>query len=396
MRESAAESSAPPRGPDLLRRPLTCRPRSSLATRGVAVRLACMAMGRRGATPALTIVLAVLLLSTAAWPSLAQPSNDTSDGHHHSRTAGGFTPTTVIVLVVLISAFVVLTLFSIYINRCAPGRPPPRRPFPSYAPDPHHQASTAERRVAGLDKETVESFPTAVYGDVKARMASKSPGPLECAVCLAAFEDDDDLRVLPACCHVFHPDCIDPWLAGAVTCPLCRADLTAAPAPAITDLTVAREEPEDEEEEERDEACLVAAAFTPESVMSFGAARSHEFHHHYRRTQSAMDTRDRHTLRLPEHVMKELAAVRRHRRAASLAGYPDAVERTPRWLATLWRSVSWQRQGRADTDVVVVPEEHGGSKRVVPITGAPAERPSGSGADADDKEKSDFVALNQV
>ncbi|KAF8718115.1 hypothetical protein HU200_025600 [Digitaria exilis] len=346
-------------------------------------------MGRRGATPAL--IALVLLLSAAARPSLAQPSNDTSDSHRRSGSAGGFTPTTVIVLVVLICAFVVLTLFSIYINRCAPGRPPPRRPFRSYAPDPHQ---TAERRTrAGLDKETVESFPTAVYGDVKARMASKSSGPLECAVCLAAFDDDDDLRVLPACCHVFHPDCSDPWLAGAVTCPLCRADLTAAPAPAITDLTVAREEPEDEEEEEeeRDEACLVAAAFTPESVMSFGAARSHEFHHHYRRTQSAMDTRDRHTLRLPEHVMKELAAVRRHRRAASLAGYPDAVERTPRWLATLWRSVSWQRQGRADTDLVV-PEEHGGSKRVVPITGAP----SGSGADADDKEKSDFVALNQV
>ncbi|OEL16651.1 E3 ubiquitin-protein ligase [Dichanthelium oligosanthes] len=343
----------------------------------------------------------VLLLSTAARPSLAQPSNGTTSGSiHHSKTAGGFTPTTVIVLVVLISAFVVLTLFSIYINRCAPTRPPPRRPS-RYGPDQHAAdgagaAQTGRRARVGLDKETVESFPTAVYGDVKARMAAKS-GPLECAVCLAAFEDDDELRVLPACCHVFHPDCIDPWLAGAVTCPLCRADLTVAPAPVVSseniDLTArqeaVREEPEGDDEQ--DEACLVAA-FTPESVMSFGAARSHEFH--YRRTQSAMDVPDRHTLRLPEHVMKELAAVRRHRRAASLAGYPDAVERTtPGWLASFWRSVSWQRQGPTDPDA---PEEHGGSKRVVPITGAPAERPSGSGAAMDDKEKSDFGALNQV
>lgn len=369
-----------------------------------------MATGRRG-TSALVLVL-VLALSTAAIPSLAQQSNGTSGGggHHTKKTAGGFTPTTVIVLVVLISAFVVLTLFSIYINRCGPARPPPRR-LARYAPDQLAAAADgggaggavhAERRArVGLDRETVESFPTAVYGDVKARVAAKS-GPLECAVCLAAFEDHDELRVLPACCHVFHPDCIDPWLAGAVTCPLCRADLTvsqptAAPAESC-ELTArqeaVREEPDEEEEEadERDEACLVAA-FTPESVMSLGAARPHEFH--YRRTQSAMDMPDRHTLRLPEHVMKELAAVRRHRRAASLAGYPDAVERTPRWLASFWRSVSWQRPGRAETDV---PEDHGGgSKRVVPITGAPAERPSGSGAAADDKEKSaDFGALNQV
>ncbi|CAN6290406.1 unnamed protein product [Urochloa humidicola] len=365
-----------------------------------------MAMAPRGITPPLLLLL--MLLSTAARPSLAQQSNRTSGGGggHRSKTAGGFTPTTAIVLVVLVSAFAVLTLFSIYINRCAPARPPPRRPTSHHAPaadDDHHHHPPGQRARAGLDRETVESFPTAVYGDVKARVAAKSGPPLECAVCLAAFEDDDELRVLPACCHVFHSDCIDPWLAGAVTCPLCRADLTA-PAETGGDVAAAarqepvREEPDDEEDE-RDEACLVAAgaaAFTPESVMSFGAARpSHEFHFHYRRTQSAMDAPDRHTLRLPEHVMRELAAVRRHRRAASLAGYPDAaVERTPRWLASFWRSVSWQRQGRTDTDA---PEEHGGSKRVVPITGEPAERSGGSEAAADEKGKSaELEALNQV
>jgi len=367
-------------------------------------------MARRRIAPPLA-VLFVLLLSTAARPSLAQPSNTTIT--QHSRTAvGGFTPTTVIVLVALISAFVILTLFSIYINRCAPTRaPPPRRPPSRYAPTDHHHAAGGggsvhpERRAhgAGLDREVVESFPTAVYGDVKARVAAKSGPPLECAVCLAAFEDRDELRVLPACCHVFHPDCIDPWLAGAVTCPLCRADLTVtAPCtpPASSsegcDLTAARQEAvrEETDDEERDEARLVAA-FTPESVISFGAARPHEFH--YRRTQSAMDVPDRHTLRLPEHVMKELAAVRRHRRAASLAGYPDGgAERTPGWLASFWRSVSWQRPSRTDPDAVV--DEHGvsNSKRVVPITPTPAERPSGSGAATDDKEKPDHDALNQV
>ncbi|CAD6209926.1 unnamed protein product [Miscanthus lutarioriparius] len=360
-------------------------------------------MARRRTAPPFA-VLFLLLLSTAARPSQAQSSNTTTT--QHSRTAvGGFTPTTVIVLVALISAFVILTLFSIYINRCAPTRaPPPRRPPSRYAPPDHHHAAVAGGGggggAAGLDREVVESFPTAVYGDVKARVAAKSGPPLECAVCLAAFEDRDELRVLPACCHVFHLDCIDPWLAGAVTCPLCRADLTVtAPytPPASSsegyDMTAARQEAvrEETDDEVRDEARLVAA-FTPESVISFGTARPLDFH--YRRTQSAMDVPDRHTLRLPEHVMKELAAVRRHRRAASLASYPDGgVERTPGWLASFWRSVSWQRPSRTDPDAV---DEHGGSKRVVPITGTPAERPSGSGAPTDDKEKPDHDALNQV
>ncbi|WVZ55764.1 hypothetical protein U9M48_006386 [Paspalum notatum var. saurae] len=376
--------------------------------------------------PSLIILFVLLLLSAAARPCLAQQGNSSSSAQPQQQTAGGFTPTTVIVLVVLISAFVVLTLFSIYINRCAPGRPPPRRPF-RYATDHlhhHHHQQAAVHGAAqptdhrGLDRDVVESFPTAVYGDVKARVAARS-GPLECAVCLAAFDDRDELRVLPACCHVFHPDCIDPWLAAAVTCPLCRADLTAPAPPADPPASAddaccdvreaAREEPGEDDEEEGEArlvAAAAAAAFTPESVMSFGAtSRTHEGLHQYRRTQSAMDAPDRHTLRLPEHVMRELAAVRRHRRAASLAGYPDAaVERTTPgsgwWLASLWRSVSWQRPHGYATDAAAEEHGHGGSKRVVPVPETPAGsgRPGGSGsppgAATDVKPKPDFDALN--
>ena len=48
---------------------------------------------------------------------------------------------------------------------------------------------------------------------------------LECAVCLREFEDDETLRLIPKCDHVFHTECIDVWLASNVTCPLCRTDL---------------------------------------------------------------------------------------------------------------------------------------------------------------------------
>ncbi|TYJ04507.1 hypothetical protein E1A91_A12G095400v1, partial [Gossypium mustelinum] len=40
------------------------------------------------------------------------------------------------------------------------------------------------------------------------------------------FEDDEALRVIPKCCHVFHLYCIDAWLAYQVTCPVCRAKLS--------------------------------------------------------------------------------------------------------------------------------------------------------------------------
>ena len=46
----------------------------------------------------------------------------------------------------------------------------------------------------------------------------------QCPICLLAFEEGDNLRVLP--CekeHVYHQACIDPWLLDVSgSCPLCR------------------------------------------------------------------------------------------------------------------------------------------------------------------------------
>ncbi|XP_021894395.1 RING-H2 finger protein ATL64 [Carica papaya] len=62
-----------------------------------------------------------------------------------------------------------------------------------------------------------------------------------CAVCLSHLEEDDDVRELRNCCHVFHRECIDRWIdydqdqdeddddeSNHGTCPLCRAPLLAA------------------------------------------------------------------------------------------------------------------------------------------------------------------------
>jgi hypothetical protein len=48
-----------------------------------------------------------------------------------------------------------------------------------------------------------------------------------CGVCLSELADGDAVRVLPACMHYFHADCVGEWLLAHATCPLCRAPLAA-------------------------------------------------------------------------------------------------------------------------------------------------------------------------
>lgn len=97
----------------------------------------------------------------------------------------------------------------------------------------------------GLDASVIETFPTFSYAEVKDQRIGK--GALECAVCLNEFEDDETLRLIPKCDHVFHPECIDAWLESHVTCPVCRADLApvqevVAPPPEVAEAPPVLEE----------------------------------------------------------------------------------------------------------------------------------------------------------
>ncbi|GLJ14557.1 hypothetical protein SUGI_0235640 [Cryptomeria japonica] len=47
-----------------------------------------------------------------------------------------------------------------------------------------------------------------------------------CAVCLRSFEEDDEIRELCNCCHIFHRNCLDKWIdVNEDTCPFCRCPL---------------------------------------------------------------------------------------------------------------------------------------------------------------------------
>jgi hypothetical protein len=45
-----------------------------------------------------------------------------------------------------------------------------------------------------------------------------------CPVCLGAFRLGETVRLLPMCLHLYHVECIDPWLDAHSTCPICRSD----------------------------------------------------------------------------------------------------------------------------------------------------------------------------
>ncbi|KAM7253894.1 hypothetical protein ACFE04_031576 [Oxalis oulophora] len=130
-------------------------------------------------------------------------------------------PVTIVLTVILLILFF-LGFFSIYFCRC----------FFNGAADTWHFRRGSSRQNAnpadaanrpGLDPVLIQYFPTFAYSDVK-DIGQRKCG-LECAICLGDFKDDDILRLLTVCYHVFHQECIDLWLESHKTCPVCRGDL---------------------------------------------------------------------------------------------------------------------------------------------------------------------------
>ncbi|RLM64497.1 E3 ubiquitin-protein ligase EL5-like [Panicum miliaceum] len=87
----------------------------------------------------------------------------------------------------------------------------------------------------GVDTALLRALPLTVY-----RSKDRGGEALECAVCLAELADGEAARFLPRCGHGFHAECVDLWLRGHPTCPLCRVDVdkTGAPPPAPSSLAL--------------------------------------------------------------------------------------------------------------------------------------------------------------
>ncbi|XVF59065.1 hypothetical protein PTKIN_Ptkin07bG0244700 [Pterospermum kingtungense] len=155
----------------------------------------------------------ILTLSVVA-AQLAPPPRADSNRLNYSH----LDPSLMIIVLVLVFSFFFVGFLSVYIRRCEEYNASATTAALAAA------STTGRTRPKGLDPAVIESFPVFIYSYVKDLKLGK--GTLECAVCLSEFEDDETLRLVPKCSHVFHPDCIDAWLAYHDTCPVCRAKLT--------------------------------------------------------------------------------------------------------------------------------------------------------------------------
>ncbi|GAA0146163.1 ubiquitin-protein ligase [Lithospermum erythrorhizon] len=245
-------------------------------------------------------------------------------------------PGMAILLVGLILTFFMMGCVSVYARRCVEAwSGHPRGITGSPMRDINMRLGRTRH---GIDPNVIDTFPTFLYSDVKGLKIGKVD--LECAVCLNEFEDDANLRLLPKCCHVFHPECIDTWLASHVTCPVCRADLVPVPGEELISNWSAEVDSQQVNNNEISELSIdiinpvqppiqcpetKATPNSPPVVWKF--LRSHSTGHSL--VQPGQDY-ERFTLRLPEGVQQMLKTPELNR-AVSNATFQ--TERSPkRWF----------------------------------------------------------------
>lgn len=86
----------------------------------------------------------------------------------------------------------------------------------------------------GLDEATLRSYPKLLYSQVKAHKGDFASS-CGCSICLGDYKDNDMLRLLPHCGHLFHLMCIDTWLRIHPTCPICRDSSLPSPLVEVSD-----------------------------------------------------------------------------------------------------------------------------------------------------------------
>ncbi|CAA0806664.1 RING-H2 finger protein ATL16 [Striga hermonthica] len=79
----------------------------------------------------------------------------------------------------------------------------------------------------GLDEAAIRSIPILEFKNGQKDESFFKKQSCECAVCLSEFQEEEKLRLIPNCAHVFHVDCIDVWLQSNANCPLCRTSVTS-------------------------------------------------------------------------------------------------------------------------------------------------------------------------
>ncbi|KAM7268553.1 hypothetical protein ACFE04_010719 [Oxalis oulophora] len=209
------------------------------------------------------------------------------------------------------------------------------------------------KTLQGLALVIIDTFPVFTYSKVKEIKIGR--GALECAVCLSEFVNEDILRLMPICDHVFHRDCIDMWLSSHVTCPVCRAELSNDDSIKKDDQVI--NSPATPQIDSNEIVINVNNDDEPSGTISGKYPRSHSTGHSVVLVHVS-DSTDRYTLRLPEEVRSEIIATAKLQRTGSLVG--DASFRKlglnnekkffDRWIQMIRMSPSTKVVGSSHSD----------------------------------------------
>ncbi|CAM0953433.1 unnamed protein product [Alopecurus aequalis] len=175
-------------------------------------------------------IFLLLLLFSCAIVAQGQAQPSPAAGNLADETPGvgikvSFRPSVAIVVGIFTMIFSLTFLLLMYAKFCHNASLPPLLPTTN-SPGRMVTGTAADvqavAEATGVGKEVIESLPFFRFAALRGARQG-----LECAVCLARFDDADLLRLLPRCRHAFHLDCVDRWLASSASCPLCRARVHA-------------------------------------------------------------------------------------------------------------------------------------------------------------------------
>lgn len=137
-----------------------------------------------------------------------------------TRPNSAFSPPVIALVAVIASAFLIVSYYSYFLQRCKP------RFWGLRTRDDDEvvvQDSDGLQNIpmaSGLDEAVMKKIPVCRY-----RKGDFLIEGTECAVCLVEFQENENLRFLPKCSHAFHIECIDMWLKSHANCPLCRSNV---------------------------------------------------------------------------------------------------------------------------------------------------------------------------
>ncbi|KAL9327347.1 hypothetical protein ACSQ67_007992 [Phaseolus vulgaris] len=144
-------------------------------------------------------------------PPFEYPDDDSSPN---------FSPLVIAIIGIMATAFLLASYYTLISKYCGPRESARRDPNENlqatHNPSLHEPWNASS---TGLDEALIKSIAIFKYK----KRDGGSVEVTDCSVCLSEFEDDESVRLLPKCSHVFHAPCIDTWLKSHSSCPLCRA-----------------------------------------------------------------------------------------------------------------------------------------------------------------------------